>query len=86
MGQRLQLEWQESAVELQAHYQHEKQAQRRSRLLALWHLRQGKRIQEVATLMATSERVIQRWIKWYRQGGLAEVLGRVTELAGKRPT
>ena len=78
MGRRLQIEWQESAAELKAPYQQEKQAQRRIRLLALWHLRQGERIQEVARLMATPERVIQRWIKGYRQGGLAAVLRRVT--------
>ena len=78
MGQRLQIEWHESAAELKASYQKEKQVQRRIRLQALWQLRQGKPLQEVAESIGTPYRVIQRWVAWYRQGGLAAVLRRVS--------
>jgi len=78
MGRHFEVEWQESAEELKAQYQQEKHAQRRTRLQALWQLRKGKRIQEVAEIVGSPYRVIQRWIAWYRHGGLEEVLRRVT--------
>lgn len=78
MGRHLEVEWEESAEELKAQYQQEKHAQRRTRLQALWHLRNGKRIQDVVEIVGSSYRVIQRWIAWYRHGGLEEVLRRVT--------
>ena len=78
MGRHLAVEWKESVEELKAQYQKEKHAQRRTRLQALWHLRSGKRIQDVVEIVGSPYRVIQRWIAWYRHGGLEEVLGRVT--------
>lgn len=78
MGQRLQVEWQETAEELRRQYLKEKHTQRRTRLHALWHLRSGKRIQDVVEILGIHYRVIQRWIAWYRQGGLEEVLRRVS--------
>jgi transposase len=78
MGHRLQVEWQEEPEALKMRYRQEKHAQRRERLWVLWHLRDGKRVEEVAAMTGTSCRVIQRWLAWYRQGGIAEVLQRVT--------
>jgi transposase len=78
MGQRLQVEWQETAEELKALYRKEKHPQRRTRLQALWHLRSGKRVKEVVEIVGVDCRVIQRWLSWYRQGGLEEVLRRVS--------
>lgn len=75
---RARIEWQETKEDLKRLYRAEKHLQKRERLFALWHLRQGKRIEEVAELSGTAYRVIQRWLAWYRQGGLAEVLHRVT--------
>lgn len=77
MVKRLKMAWAESADELEARYKVEKQVERRTRLLALWHLRQGKRIEEVAQLLSVSYRTVQNWLSWYRQGGLVEVLQRV---------
>ena len=48
MGRRLQLEWHESESELKQCYQREKHGERRTRLQALWLLRQGKRVADVA--------------------------------------
>ncbi len=78
MGQRLQVEWQEKAEELKALYLNEKQPQRRTRLQTLWHLRSGKRVRVVAEIVGVDCRVIQRWLNWYRCGGLEEVLRRVS--------
>lgn len=78
MGRSLKVEWQESAEELKQKYRVEKHRQRRERLFAFWHLRVGKQVKEVAELIGTSERVIQRWVSWYRNGGLAELMRRVT--------
>ncbi len=77
MGQRLQIEWAESAEELKQLYKQEHHVERRTRLLALWHLRQGKRIQDVVDLLDVGYRRVQEWAAWYRQGGLDEVLRRV---------
>jgi transposase len=78
MGRRLKVEWQETAEELEQHYRGEKHYQRRERLLTFWHLRRGKQIKEVAEMTGRDERRIREWVSWYRCGGLAEVLGRVT--------
>jgi transposase len=78
MGRRLQQEWEETAEELKALYGKEKQPQRRTRLQTLWHLRSGKRVQDVGEIVGVDCRVIQRWLSWYRQGGLSEVLRRVS--------
>jgi transposase len=78
MGRRLQVAWQETVEELKRRYQAEKHPQRRTRLQALWQLRQGKRIQDVVDTAGVSYRAVQNWVAWYRQGGLEEVLRRVT--------
>lgn len=83
MGQRLQIEWQESAEELKALYKRETHPQRRTRLQALWQLRTGKRIAEVVESVGVSYRAVQHWVAWYRAGGLAEVLRRVTGHASR---
>lgn len=87
MGRRLQVEWAESAEALKALYLREKHAQRRTRLQALWLLRQGKRLAEVAAVVGVNHRTIQDWVAWYRAGGLREGLRRVAgyQAHGKRP-
>ena len=78
MARTLQVEWEESAEELKQKYRVETHPQRRERLFTLWHLRLGKQIREMAEFIGTDERIIQRWVAWYRVGGLPEVLRRVT--------
>jgi transposase len=77
MGQRLQIDWAESVEELRQRYKQESHVGRRTRLLALWQWRQGKRIPAVVAMLAVGYRRVQEWIAWYRQGGLEEVEGRV---------
>lgn len=83
MGQRVQIEWHESADELKRLYQQERHYWRRTRLHALWHLREGKRIQDEVEMVGVSYRASQNWLAWYRQGGLKAVLAR-TRGAGNR--
>ena len=78
MVRTLQVYWEESAEELKQKYREEKHPQRRERLFTFWHLCSGKTIREMSNLTGTDERIIQRWVSWYRVGGLAEVLRRVT--------
>ena len=83
----LQVDWKESAEELKQKYRVETHPQRRERLFTLWHLRLGKQIREMSELIGRDERVIQRWVAWYRRGGLSEVLRRVSGhgTVGSRP-
>jgi transposase len=77
MGQRLHLEWQESTEQLEQLYKQQRHIERRTRLLALWHLRQGKSVQAVVDMLGIGYRTVQQWLAWYRQGGLEMVLDRV---------
>jgi transposase len=77
MGRHLQVEWQETADQLQLFYRWECNPHRKMRLQALWHLRCGKRLQEVAAILGMCYRALQYWVAWYRVGGLAEVLRRI---------
>jgi transposase len=78
MGRRLQVEWQETAEELEQLYRAEKHYQRRERLLTFWHLRRGAQIQAVAQMTGRDARRIRQWVAWYRAEGLAAVLRWVT--------
>jgi transposase len=78
MGRHVEIKWQESEEELRQRYRQETNAQRRTRLHALWLLRQGKSISEVSKLVGVHYRTLQRWIAWYREGGIEAVLTRVT--------
>ena len=77
MGQRLQVEWQETPEQLKLFYQWERNPHRKIRLQALWHLCCGKRLQDVVGMIGVSYRTLQYWIAWYRQGGLVEVMRRI---------
>lgn len=77
MGQRLQIAWQETAAQLERLYRLEHNTYRQTRLLALWHLRCGKRLQDVVKMLGVCYRTVQNWVSWYRQGGLPEVLRRI---------
>ena len=87
MGGRVKVDWQQSSEELKHSYQKEVHPQRRTRLQALWQLRQGKRVRDVVDLTGASCRSVQQWLRWYRQCGLSEVLRRVVghQAKGKKP-
>lgn len=68
--------WQEEDTEevLRSAYRVERNVDVRQRLHALWLLRSGeRRMAEVAALVGTTYRTVQRWVAWYRAGGLDAV-------------
>ncbi|MEA3345555.1 MAG: helix-turn-helix domain-containing protein [Chloroflexota bacterium] len=73
-GGRIQLDWQEDEQTLYELYRQETDHQDRTRLQALWLLRQGRTQEEVAEVVGFSARTVRRWVAWYREGGLEEVL------------
>jgi transposase len=74
MARKLQVEWRDDADRLAAQYRAEKTGAKRTRLHALWLIRQGKTMSETARLVGAHERTVQAWMDWYRAGGVAEVL------------
>ena len=72
-GRVMHMLWQEDEVTLRQHDRDERAGELRPRLQALWLLRQGRRLREVAPLVGVHYRTVQQWVAWYRQGGVAEV-------------
>ena len=74
-GRSLVIPWaaEDDAARLKRLYQAETRRDIRPRLHALWLLRTGRRIREVATVLGVHERNVQRWVRWYREGGLGAV-------------
>jgi transposase len=58
---------------LKAAYRRERRADVGPRLQALWLLRSGRAVRDVAQMVGVHERTVQRWLCWYRDGGLATV-------------
>jgi transposase len=71
------IEWDESAEELYERYRSAGDVEERKRLQALWCVRQGETEAEAARQAGIGKRTLVRWLSWYREGGLAEVLRRV---------
>lgn len=59
---------------LKARYRAEADGKRRMRLQGLWLLRAGRSVDEVAAAVGVHRRTVDRWVAWYRAGGLAGVL------------
>lgn len=78
MGRRIApIDWTESAEELEERYRREKHLERRKRLQAMWLIRRGKAAQDAAKEVGIGRKTLNRWLAWYRAGGLQEVLKRV---------
>ncbi|MCY4521287.1 MAG: winged helix-turn-helix domain-containing protein [Caldilineaceae bacterium] len=63
----------DTAAALHAQYRAEKVTEVRTRLPALWLLRQGQGPTAVAAAVGVSRNSVQPWLRGYRAGGLAEV-------------
>jgi transposase len=74
-GRPLTIAWQaeDTTDSLKAVYLAERDGVRRTRVHALWLLRSGWTIDAVAEVLGTHYRSVQRWVAWYREGGLAWV-------------
>ena len=70
------LAWAEEDTEaaLKAAYRATADGGVRMRLHGLWLLRQGRSVDEVAAAVGVHRRTVDRWVAWYRGGGLAGVL------------
>lgn len=77
MSKPVAVEWTESAAELERRYRAERDVERRKRLGALWRVRAGDRIPDAGRVVGVGSRTVDRWLGWYRAGGLPEVLRRV---------
>jgi transposase len=76
----------DTAEALRTAYRAEQRADVRQRLQALWLLRSGERqMGEVAAVLGVDYRSVQRWVAWYRDGGLAEVRRHHAGGYGQRP-
>jgi transposase len=86
-GRKLKIEWasEDDASSLRARYRRERRADVRPRLQGLWLVRTGRTTREVAEVVGVEERTVQRWLAWYRAGGLAEVEGRHAQGKGASP-
>jgi transposase len=74
MARPLRIDWQEDEQTLYELYKQEKDHQNRTRLQALWLLRPGRSMKEVAGLVGVHYRTVQEWVAWYRKGGVDKVL------------
>ena len=77
-GRTLTIEWAagDDAASLYARYRREQRADVRPRLQALWLVRTGHTTRETAAVLGVDERTVQRWLAWYRGGGLAPIEAR----------
>jgi transposase len=86
-GRRLRVVWQAEDTEeaLQQAYRAERDGAVRMRLHGLWLLRRGRSVGEVAATLGVHYRTVQRWVRWYEAGGLAEVRAHRQGGPGPRP-
>jgi len=76
-GRPLVIAWRpaDEAAALKTAYRQERRPDVRPRRHALWLLRSGRGVREVAALVGVHERTVQRWVGWYRDGGVTAVAG-----------
>jgi transposase len=77
-GRKLGINWaaEDDAASLYRRYRRERRADVRPRLHGLWLVRTGRTTREVAAVLGVDGRTVQRWLAWYRAGGLALLEGR----------
>lgn len=86
MGRPLRITWRDSEEALYARYRGAGSVEARKRLQALWLVRRGEVIAEAARQVGAAERSVRRWLGWYREGGVEEVLRRLPGHGGNRPS
>lgn len=74
MARPLEVDWQDDEKTLYTCYKQATDPQDRTRLQALWLLRQGRTRKEVASIVGAHPTTVGRWVDWYRQGRLGKVL------------
>lgn len=72
-GRKLLINWQDDAEAPRELYRGEHDAEVKPRLHALWLLRAGHSLREIAELVGCHYVTLQQWVAWYRTGGVAEI-------------
>lgn len=74
-GRPFRVDWrdEDTAAALKRAYQEEHTPAVRERLQALWLLRSGWPLAQAAAATGAHYRTVQRWVAWYRAGGVAAV-------------
>ena len=82
-GRPLRIDWsqEDTPDALKARYLAERDFRLRSRLHALWLVREGWSIVRAASVVGVHKDTIGDWVRWYRRGGVSEVLSH--KMAGK---
>ena len=86
-GRRLEVTWrpQDQPDVLKAAYKAEQDIEMRTRLHGLWLLRTGRTVADTAATVGVHYRSVQRWVDWYRAGGVAAVLSHKMGGTGRQP-
>lgn len=86
IGRPLRIDWHEddTPAALKEAYISEEDVSVRTRLHALWLIRSGWQIKTAAEAVGAAYRSAQRWVEWYRDGGLEEVVSRRMGGVGQR--
>jgi len=86
-GRRLEVTWhpQDQPDTLWAAYRAEHDIELRTRLHGLWLLRSGRSLADTAASVGVHYRSVQRWVDWYRAGGLPAVLSHKMGGTGRQP-
>src|SRR5689334_23215345 len=84
MSKPVAVEWKESAEELYERYRAEREVARRKRLQVLWRVRIGDAPAVAGEAAGVGARTTERWLAWYRAGGVDAVLRRVPGCGGRR--
>ncbi len=77
MSRAVAVEWSETAEELYGRYREAREVSVRKRLQVLWLVRLGQGVAPAAEQAGVGARTVERWLAWYREGGLDGVLHRV---------
>jgi transposase len=72
-GRPLIIHWHDTAETLSLALRRERSAEVRTRLHAIWLIRQGHTLGAAAELVGAHYVTVQQWVAWYRTGGLDEV-------------
>lgn len=64
----------DTSESLRTAYRAQQDTMLRTRLHGLWLLRSGRQLGEVSSVVGVHYRTVQKWVSWYRKGGVKEVL------------
>ena len=85
IGRPFRVDWhpEDTPEALRAAYRAQQDTMLRTRLHALWLLRCGRRMDEVSSVVGIHYRTLQKWVSWYRKGGVEEVLSHMMKGLGQ---